>query len=149
MTRLEKCIALKEKGYTYDKDTGKIFGVYGKEITNKHKNGYISIKGGNISKSNLLGHHFAWFMTYGNVDFEMLDHINRIKNDNRISNLRIATPQENQHNRDDKGYCFDKSRNKFMCYIKLNGKQINLGRYNTEEEAKMVYKEAKKKYHTI
>jgi hypothetical protein len=100
-------------------------------------------------KSNLLGHHFAWFMVYGNVDFIELDHINQIKNDNKIDNLRIATRQLNQHNKlnTTKGYCFDSNRNKWKSTIKLNGKTINLGRFNTEIEARNAYLKSKEKLH--
>jgi hypothetical protein len=38
--------------------------------------------------------------------------------------------------RENKSYCFDKQRNKWIAYAKENGKQIHLGYLNTEEEAK-------------
>jgi hypothetical protein len=148
MTRLEKCELLKSKGYTYDPETGKIYGVRGKEITNTRKDGYILLKSRQMT-SILYGHHFGWYMTYGNVDFGELDHINRNASDNRISNLRIVTSQQNKFNQEHKGYCWDKSRSKWISHIHLNKKQIHLGRFNTEEEARNAYLEAKKKYHTI
>lgn len=46
-----------------------------------------------------------------------------------------------------KGYTFDKSRNKYQAQIKVGGKQIQLGRFNTPEEAELAYKQAKLKYH--
>jgi hypothetical protein len=149
MTRLEKCEYLKNKGYTYNPDTGKIYGIRGKEITNK-LNGYVNISFRiNDFKGFLLGHHYGWFMTYGNVDFEMLDHINQIKTDNRISNLRIVTNQENQFNTKAKGYCWHKHVKKWMSRIQLNGKLINLGYFTTEEEAREAYLNAKNKLHII
>jgi hypothetical protein len=148
MNRLDKCIALKEKGYTYDKDTGKIYGIRGNEILRKHKDGYINITLRSI-KGELRGHHFAWFMTYGNVDFELLDHINRIKTDNRISNLRILTNQQNTWNSNSKGISYHKERKKWISRITKNRKTIHLGWYNTEEEARQAYLNAKKNYHQI
>ncbi len=148
MTRLEKCEILKSKGYTYDPETGKIFGVYGKEIKTK-LNGYIVIGGDNNFKGKLLGHHYGWYMIYGHVDFDRLDHFNRIKNDNRISNLRILTNQQNLFNTNAKGYCWDKNAKKWRSQIKLNGKQIHLGLFKTEEEARQSYLEAKKIHHII
>jgi hypothetical protein len=148
MTRLEKCKILKSKGFTYDPETGKIFGVYGKEYKSKSL-GYIYIRGNNNFKGNVLGHHFAWYMTYGHVDFERLDHFNRIKNDNRISNLRILTHQQNLFNTNAKGYGWHKPNQKWLSRIKINGKLIYLGSFNTEEEARQSYVEAKKKYHII
>ena len=145
MTRLDKCKMLKSKGYNYDPETGKIYGIYGKEIKNINNYGYIRCSYDTIS---LLGHHFGWYMTYGNVDFDELDHINRDRSDNRICNLRISTRSHQGQNRNDvKGYCWDKQRNKWKSYIMLDQKYIYLGRYNTEEEARNAYLEAKKKYH--
>jgi hypothetical protein len=148
MTRFEKCQILKEKGFRYDSDTGKIYGVKGKEITSKAK-GYIIIGGGTHFKSNLLAHHYAWYYTYGNVDYQQLDHINRIRTDNRIDNLRVVSHQENMWNNGGKGYYWNKQANKWQSYIYLNGKQIHLGLFNTEDEARNIYLQAKQKYHII
>jgi hypothetical protein len=104
--------------------------------------------------SNLFGHHFAYFMVYGNVDFYMLDHKqneNGIQNksDNRICNLRIVSNQQNCFNRNPKGYYFAKHANKWEAQIHLNYKKIYLGLFNTEEEARDAYLQAKEKYHII
>ena len=147
MDRLEKCEFVKMLGYTYNPDTGKIYGVKGKEIISTNR--YIMITGNKKFKGHLLGHHFAWYMTYGNVDFEMLDHINGIKIDNRICNLRISNKYENQWNRFDeiKGYTWSKKHKKWKSTIRYKGKSIFLGLYETEEEAKQAYLLAKKQYH--
>ena len=143
MTRLEKVEYLKEKGYTYDPHTGNIYGIKGNLIIRKDKQGYIRFGGSRNWNYYSYGHHFAWYMTYGNVDFEMLDHINRIKNDNRISNLRVSTPSQNGLNKSSIGYCWDKERNKWKAAIKVDGKYIYLGRYDSELEAKQVYEDYK------
>jgi hypothetical protein len=143
MTRLEKCELLKSKGYTYDPETGKIFGVYGKEITKKDKNGYI------ILNFDVKSHHFAWYSIYGNVDFYEIDHKDRNTSNNKINNLRIANRSQQNENKNSKGYSWDKTRNKFQSRIVVEGKKITLGYFNTEEEARHAYLEAKKKYHII
>jgi hypothetical protein len=148
MTRLEKCELLKSKGYTYNPETGKIYGVKGKEITNTRKDGYVLLNSRKMSSS-LYAHHYAWYMTYDNVDFNELDHIDRNPSNNRIDNLRIVTSQQNKFNKDPKGYSWDKTRNKWVSHIHLNKKQIYLGRFNTEEEARNAYLQAKEKYHII
>lgn len=148
MTRLEKCELLKEKGYTYNFETGKVYGLYGKQINNKSKNGYIVISGSSHMKGNLYAHHFAWYMTYGNVDFDELDHINRDKEDNKIFNLRIVNRSQNLQNRNSKGYIFRNSNKKYQSYIKDNKKFIHLGYFNTAEDANKAYLNAKKIYHT-
>ena len=144
MNRLEKCEILKSKGYTYNAETGKIFNRFGKEIK-RVCDGYIKLYNG------LLGHHYAWYMTYGNVDFEMLDHINQIKNDNKICNLRSANPQINQQNRlnTTKGYTWHKHHKKWMSSIRANQKTYHLGYYDTEKEARQAYLNAKSIYHHL
>jgi hypothetical protein len=147
MTRLEKCELLKSKGYSYDPETGKIFGTKGFEIKRKDDKGYIVI--GLRGMSNLFGHHFAWYMVYGNVDFNLLDHENTNPSDNRICNLRILSNQKNTFNNNAKGYYFAKHANKWEANIHLDYKKIYLGLYETEQEARNAYLEAKKKYHII
>lgn len=145
MTRLEKCKLLKEKGYTYNPETGKIYGIYGKEINNIGGKGYIQIKYKNIK---LYGHHYAYFCVYSNVDFKEIDHINNNRSDNCISNLRSVNSQQNNFNRKNtKGYTWNKRAKKYVSQITINYQKIYLGLYDTKEEAKKVYLEAKKKYH--
>jgi hypothetical protein len=145
MTRLQKCEILKSKGYTYDSDTGLIYTPRGKETLSKDKRGYKMLAVNNSNhKFHLWGHHFAYFMVYGNVDFIMLDHINKDKGDNRISNLRSVTSSENLHNKESIGCWFDTNRNKWATAIKINGVRKSLGRYNTKKEALEVYMSHKK-----
>ena len=149
MDRLEKCKILKQKGYTYNAETGKIYGIKGNEIIRNNKQGYIQFGNCRNWKHSVYGHHFAWYMTYGNVEFEMLDHINRDKSDNRISNLRMVNHQQNCFNNNYKGYTWDKTRNKWKAQIHINDKTIYLGRYDNEEDARQSYLIAKQKYHII
>ena len=146
MDRLEKCKIAIEKGFNYNKETGEIYGMR-KNILKKKTNGYIRIQISYKPKIELSGHHFAWYCVYGNVDFEMLDHINRNRSDNRISNLRKSNTQKNAFNKNVKGYSWCKKSKKWKSQIKLNSKQIHLGSFNTEEEAKQAYLLAKEKYH--
>jgi hypothetical protein len=147
MTRLEKCEIIKSKGFTYDFETGEIYNKHGKLITKKSTTGYIVINGNTKFKGELYGHHFAWYMFYGNVDFEILDHINMDRSDNRITNLRIVSYQQNRFNTKAKGYCF--KNNAWVASIGINGGEVYLGRYKTKEEAKIAYLEAKKIHHII
>ena len=81
---------------------------------------------------------------------QKIDHINGIKDDNRIENLRLVTVQENAFNRrDTKGYCWDMQTKKWKAYIKVNGKDINLGRFAYTTDARLAHVTAKKKYHII
>ena len=151
MTRLEKCKLLKSKGYKYDPNTGLVFGLRGKNISSTDKDGYLIIGGGKKFNGNLKLQHFAWYMIYDNVDYEMLDHINEIKSDNRISNLRISNNSKNQMNRFTtvKGYTQHKKTKRWCSRIKLNGKLKHIACFETEEEARQSYLQAKEKYHII
>jgi hypothetical protein len=148
MTRLERCQLAIEKGYTYDSISGTICNKDGKVISAK-KLGYIYIA---LRCSNkiyeLKGHIFAWYYINKEV-VECLDHINRKKSDNRINNLRSVSLDENRINNSPKGYTFHKNNKKWISRISTNKESIYLGSFNTEDEAKLSYTEAKKKYHII
>ena len=148
MERIDKCELLKEKGYTYNPETGKVYGMYGKEIKNKNPKGYTLITGGNRFKGNLYGHHYGWYWVYGNVDFIELDHKDTNQYNNRIDNLRISNRNQQNENRGGvKGCYLIKKSGKWRSYITINYKQIFLGNFNTEEEAHQSYLNAKQIYH--
>jgi len=109
MTRKAKCELAIEKGYLYCPETGFIKSKYGKIINNKHNQGYIDlIMRLDNQTIHLLGHIFAWYWVNKEC-VNQLDHINGIKDDNRISNLRSVTNQQNQCNRTTtKGYYWNK-----------------------------------------
>ena len=79
---------------------------------------------------------------------EIIDHINNNKLDNRRSNLRIVSYGVNNHNRQKqtgltsqfRGVYYDKERKKWGVKIQYDHKIQFLGRFNTEEEASVVYK---------
>jgi hypothetical protein len=85
-----------------------------------------------------------------------IDHIDGNKLDNRIDNLRLATPRQNMMNRDKlkienitsshKGVYLDKRRGKWRAEMKKNGIKTNLGSFNTEEEAAKAYQDAASLY---
>lgn len=147
--RLFRCKLAIDRGITYNPKTGKIFGSKGKEV-NRTIQGYISVQMRFMgNRLPLYGHHLAWYIYYGEI-VDYLDHINGIRTDNRICNLRSVNSQQNHfNNHKAKGYCYDKSRNKFLATIKVNGKSINLGRFNTEKEAREAYLKSKSTIHKI
>jgi len=73
-----------------------------------------------------------------------IDHIYHNTLDNRKSQLRIVTHQENLFNyKDRKGYYWDKRANKWKATVYINGKQKYLGHFKTEEEARNIFENAK------
>ena len=151
MTREERCELAIERGYIYDFETGYIYNRYGKISKSIQAKGYVQIAAGVNKKTfQILGHHFAWYCVYGNCKTEQIDHINGVRDDNRIINLRSVTRQQNQWNRKTaKGYGWNKSVNKWEARIQVNNKQIYLGLFNIEADARNAYINAKEKYHII
>jgi len=94
-----------------------------------------------IQGSAYKAHRLAWLLHTGKWPRHQLDHINRIRDDNRIENLREATKSQNQVNSE--MYRNNKSgyRNvhpafgKWVALVKRNGKQHHLGMFAAPEEA--------------
>jgi len=83
-------------------------------------------------------------------DKRQADHENHITLNNCRSNLRIVTHSQNQWNKTNpRGYHWHKRKKKYQAQIRLNGKSIHLGDFQTAEEAHNAYLEAKKIYHKI
>jgi len=103
--------------------------------------GYINIC---INQKKYRAHRLIWLMFNGNMPDGDIDHVNGIRSDNRIENLRCVSRRENCKNQqlrsDNKsgtvGVCFNSQRNKWESYIKAGDKKINLGLYEDIESAK-------------
>ena len=78
-----------------------------------------------------------------------IDHISIDKANNDISNLRILNTQQQQWNKNPKGYYWNKKKQKWQAQIMVNSKSVHLGLFNTEQEAKQAYLNAKPIYHVI
>ena len=87
----------------YDADTG-IFtwktyrngaAVAGSVAGCRRSDGYIAI---GIGKRYVMAHRLVYFFEHGRLPPAQIDHINRVRHDNRRVNLRVATMGENQRN---------------------------------------------------
>lgn len=117
--------------------------------------GYVAIW---LGSRLYLAHRVAWFVTFGRWPESQIDHINMSRTDNRLSNLREAQPRQqamNRRTRTDsssglKGVCLrdghEKRRKKYAARIKVGGKTIVVGNYETPDEAAIAYAEAARKY---
>jgi hypothetical protein len=87
----------------YDPETGVFkwkdtFGWRAKQGTvagSVKASGYIYIR---LKLKQYRAHRLAWLYTYGKFPEDQIDHINGIKNDNRIINLRAVSDKENSRN---------------------------------------------------
>jgi hypothetical protein len=150
MTREERCKLAIERGFTYDSETGLINNRYGKQVKTIDNKGYCRLSLQTKNKFFILtAHIFAWYTVYKEC-VEEIDHINGIRDDNRICNLRSVTRSQNQWNRTTaKGYTYNKVHKKFQAQIYINYKNKSLGLFETEEEARNAYLAAKQIYHVI
>ena len=102
-----------------------------------------------------MAHRLAWIFYYGVNPDDMIDHINGNRLDNRIENLRLCTPQQNQWNRSKsvkntsgfKGVSYEKKNKKWRARIKIDGGNKCLGLYQTKQEAADAYNSYAKKIH--
>ena len=118
------------------------------------KRGYIEIS---LSKKAYTAHRLAWLYVFGEMPKDQIDHINSIKTDNKINNLRESTNSQNAQNKvkcnsNNKssgmlGVSFDKRYEKYAAQITVNGKYKLIGRFNNKDDAHNAYLKAKRSLH--
>lgn len=150
MTKLEKFIYAKEVLGFKCKDTGEILNKKSKVVGFVCNKGYkrFTIR---IEKKryDIIAHQFIYWFFTNEIATEEIDHIDGIRVNNNIKNLRAVNRQQNQFNRKSaKGYHWHKYHEKFHSQIRKNGKTIHLGYFDCEDDARVAYIEAKKIYHT-
>lgn len=136
----------------YSPDTGIFTRIYsaspnakiGHQYSCVGSNGYINIR---IQYKNRLAHRLAWLYIYGEWPKEQIDHINGIKTDNRICNLRQANNSQNNLNigiqkNNTSGYkcvAWIKHAKKWRASCWYNNKNKFLGYFSTAEQASEAY----------
>lgn len=139
--------------FTWAKRVGR--GLKGMPAGTLANTGYIHIM---VSRCGYQAHRLAWLHTTGRWPPEDIDHINGIKTDNRLSNLRECSRGQNQCNmgrksnntsgfkgvnrRSDRS----NSARPWISCIRVKGRRIHLGRFATAQEAHAVYAAAAIKY---
>lgn len=117
--------------------------LVGSRFGGQDKRGYIS---GWFKGKKRKEHHLVWFYHYGEWP-QQLDHINGIRDDNRIENLRKCSQSENTRNRPGdsntsskyKGVHWHKNNKRWRTTINYDGKRISLGCFSSEKEAAKAY----------
>ena len=147
--RLRECL-------DYDPDTG-VFTwrggvechgtrIAGTRAGNKSFTGYWRLR---IDRKEYDAHRVAWFYVHGYWP-RMLDHINGVRDDNRMANLREATGTDNRANTKRpksntsgvKGVTWNKSAGKWQAAIACQRKHFFLGVFDDIKDAEEAYAKA-------
>jgi hypothetical protein len=119
----------------------------------KNSSGYLLVS---VDSKTFVAQRLAWIISNGDIQSGLqIDHINRDRSDNRLCNLRLVTHMENGHNQklratNTSGYAgvyLHPQSKKWVASIMVNYKRINLGGFDTPEEASVAYVTAKEIYH--
>lgn len=150
-------ISLEEarRRFLYDPETGVITrkittsgtGLAGSIAGRIARDGYRNI---GIGIRRVQAHRLAWFIFYGEWPKHELDHINGMRDDNRISNLREVSHDENQKNLKLSksntsgvvGVVYNKKAGKWQAQIKAPDRHIHLGVFSKFEDAVCARKKA-------
>ena len=116
-------------------------------------NGYIVIR---VDGTRFKAHRLAWLYTHGVMPTHDIDHLNRVRADNRIANLRDVSRSMNLQNqtrpRTDntsgyRGVSLHKGGKRWKAQIMVNGRKQYIGYFNTAEVAHAAYLAAKLRLH--
>jgi len=114
--------------------------------------GYIC---GSLNGKSMMAHRVAWAIHHGFWPIEMIDHINRVRSDNKICNLRMASRRENMRNKSALegssskfiGVSFHPQCKKWRARIRVSEKNMSLGLFHDEVCAAIAYDSAARKYY--
>jgi hypothetical protein len=122
----------------------------GKEVGSTYTSGYKYFDIGDVR---YLNHRTIWKLHTGADPEGIIDHIDRDKTNNRIENLRDVTSAENGQNRASSrntsgeiGVSVTKS-GKWKAFLTIKNNMINLGVFDTIEEAKLARLDAEENRH--
>jgi hypothetical protein len=132
--------------FTYDKenDQANVWSIASNRFVSKWVNerGYtrVTVDLNKRRKKFLLHRLIAFYLIPNPQNLTLVDHIDGDKSNNRLSNLRWVTKSSNNHNQKKaKGYSWHKQKKKWCAQIRVNDKQLHLGSFNTESEARNAY----------
>jgi len=123
----------------------------GSHVGHLNSRGYVQT---NVNGVTYKAHRLALAIFYGLWPDGQVDHINGIKSDNRIKNLRVVSECINHQNlrranvRNKVGLLGVSAHGKgWRAQIELNGKTHHIGTFSSSQVAHLAYVEAKRKLH--
>lgn len=135
--------------FDYDPNSGVLF--WKKRTSNRVKvgsaavcpsgNGYLKVR---LDSVLYYAHRVAYAIANGAIpDGAEIDHINGVRNDNRLCNLRLVSPMDNRRNQwlraDNKsgvnGVYWSKNAGKWLSTIGVAREQIYLGCFDNFDDA--------------
>ena len=137
----------------YDPDTGQF--IWKVKPANNIKAGDIAGSLGKVTGYYRIrvdgavycSHRLAWLYVHGEDPGSLeVDHANKNRADNRISNLRLATHRQNGMNTNALGVCWHKHRRKWMAQIQVDGVNKYLGIFKHYWSAVHAYQQARLMY---
>lgn len=140
---------------SYSPDTGALtWRKTNKRAGTRHYSGYRNVF---IDGRCYIEHRVIWLYVYGEWPSVDIDHINRLRDDNRLQNLRLATREENCQNQPIRktnksgrtGIYFHKISQKWAAVINVRKKQLHLGVFDTLEEAVAARKNAETTHYSF
>lgn len=117
------------------------------------RKGYVCLS---IDDKVYKAHRIAWLVAHLEMPSGHVDHINKVRSDNRVSNLRLASPAENLQNRETAswrsgsgliGVSWHKKTGAWCAKIQRDGVVKSLGYHATKEDAHAAYLRAKADVH--
>lgn len=159
MAKTDLTSALAREFYTYNSETGELrWRIKPCQRMNAgdiagciNGDGYLQVA---FKATRYPAHRVIWLYVYGEWPDGMVDHINGVRTDNRIANLRNVSAAMNQHNRrhlaknNTSGFTGVRwFQNAWRAGIWLGGKYHFIGYFKTAEEAGAAYVEAKRRLH--
>ena len=125
-------------------------GDIGDRAGHNSKSGYWRIK---VDGKSHPAHRLIWIYHFGEMDADhYIDHINHVRNDNRIENLRCVTHRINMRNKlkrinNTSGYAgvsFHPVQKQWIAKITTEGKELWLGTFETKRDAIIARKTAER-----